>query len=152
MFHFCQHIVRSKFYVEVSKLWLGLNMLTSRMFCMFFLFYNFWRRLFFLLFDIKLCHVLCKKSYRKGVSFFSFHPLIFTLMFKILLLPITSFRFLFLLYAIIGLSWNAFFSLELIHNKCQCSSVIFLIFGRVLLNCSTSGVLSLVAIFFFFFN
>ena len=132
MFQFCQH--KSKFNFEVSKLWLGFYMLTGGIICMFFVFYNFWRRLFFPLFDNKDYYVLCNMGYRKGAFFL----LSFSLMLKILLLPIISLRFLFLLYAIIGFSWNVFFSLGLICNKCQCSSMIFLMFGKVLLNFSTS--------------
>ena len=50
-------------------------------------------------------------------------------------------RFVFLLYAIIGLSVNTSFSLGLICNKCQCLSMIFLNFSKVLLNFSASGIL-----------
>ena len=109
-------------------------MLTGGIFLcfLFFLFYNFWRRLFFPLVDNKDYHVLC------NMGFFSASFFLITLLFKILLLPIISLRFLFLLYAIIGFSWNVFFSLGLICNKCQCSSMIFLMFGKVLLNFSTS--------------
>ena len=56
----------------------------------------------------------------------SFMLSLFLLPRSLKLLPIISFRFLFLFYAIIGLSWNAIFSLGLICNKCQCSSIIFL--------------------------
>ena len=96
----------------------------------------FLKMFFFLLFDSKDYRVLCNMGYRKGASFLLFFRI--TLFFKILLLPIISLRFLFLLYAIIGFSWNVFFSLGLICNKCQCSSMIFLMFGKVLLNFSTS--------------
>ena len=65
------------------------------------------------------------------------------------MLPIISLRFLFFLYPIIGLSWNIFFSLGFIYNKCQCLSMISLMFGRVLLNFSTSGILGLFAVFGF---
>ena len=150
MFHFFQPIVLSKFYIEVvSVLRLGFYMLTGRIFCVFFLFHNFWRCLFFV--DNKDYHVLCNMGYRKGASFllsFSLLPCCL----KILLLPIISLRFLFLLYAIIGFPWNAFFSLGLIYNKCQFSSMIFLMFGKVLLNFSTSKILGLFAIFCFEFN
>ena len=108
---------------------------------MFFLFYYFWRCLLFLLVDSKDYHVL----YHMG--FF-----LITLLFKILLFPIISLRFLFLLCAIIGLSGNVFFSLGLICNEYQCLSMISLMFGRVLLNFSTSGILRLFAIFGFEIN
>ena len=72
---------------------------------------------------------------------------VITLLFKILLLTKIYFRFLFLLCTIIGLSWNGFVSLGLIGNKCLCSSMIFLMFGRVLLNFNTSRILGLFANF-----
>ena len=112
---------------------------------MFFLFYDFWRCLFFLLFDSKDYRVLCNMGYRKGASFLLFFRI--TLFFKILLLPIISLRFLFFLCAIIGLSWKVFLRVGLICNKCQRLSMVSLMFGRVLLNFSSSGIL----VFFFFF-
>ena len=117
---------------------------------MFFLFYNFWRRLFFLLVDSKDYHVLCNAGYRKSV-FFCFLFLI-ALLFKIIFLAIISLRLLFLLYAIIGLSCNAFFSLGLICNKYQCSSMYSLMFGRFLLSFGTSGILGLFGVFCFEVN
>ena len=92
----------SKFYFEISKLWLGFYMLTGGKFCMFFLFYNFWRRLFFPLVENKHYHILCNMGYFSAFFF------LITLLFEILLLSIISLRFLYLLYAIIGFSWNAF--------------------------------------------
>ena len=125
-----------------SKLRLGFYMSTCGIFCMFFLFCNFWRCFFFLSVD----SVLCNMSYRKGYPFlFSF----FITLFKILFLCIISLRFLFFLHAVVGLRRNAFFSVGLIWNKCHCLSMIFLMFGRVLLNFSTSGILNLFAIFGF---
>ena len=110
-------------------------MLTGEIFCMFCPFYSFWIRLFFSLVDNKDYHVLCNMDYRKGASFLlSFSLLLVVLN---LILPIISLRFLFVLYAIIGFLWNRFFSLGLICNKCQCSSMTFLMFGKILLNFST---------------
>ena len=72
---------------------------------------------------------------------------VITLLFKILLLTKIYFRFVFLLCTIIGFSWNGFVSLRLTGNKCICSSMIFLMFGRVLLNFNTSRTLGLFANF-----
>ena len=119
-------------------------MFTGGIFCMFFLFYDFWRCFFFLLFDSKDYRVLCNMGYRKGASFLLFFRI--SLFFKILLPPIISLRFLFFLCAIIGLSWKVFLRVGLICNKCQCLSMVSLMFGRVLLNFSSNGIL-----FFFFF-
>ena len=99
----------------------------------------FLKMFFFLLFDSKDYRVLCNMGFRKGASFLLFFRI--TLFFKILLLPIISLRFLFFLYAIIGLSWKVFFRVGLICNKCQCFSMVSLMFGRVLLNFSSSGIL-----------
>ena len=100
---------------------------------MFFLFCNFWRCLFFLLVDSDDYRVLCNTGYRKCASYLiSF----FVLLLKILSLS-RILRFPFLLYAIIGLSCNAFFNLGLlICSKCQCLSMLFLMFGRGLLKLS----------------
>ena len=107
--------------------------------------------MFFLLVDSKDYRAMRVIGCRKGASFLlSFFRI--TLLFKILLLAIVSLRFLFLLYAIIGLSGNAFLRLGLIYEKCQCLSMIFLMFGRVLLNFSNSEILSLFAIFEFEVN
>ena len=75
-----------------------------------------------------------------------------TLLFKIVLLPYICLRFLFLLYAMTDLSWKVVFSLGLICNKCHCLSVISLMFGRVQLNFSTSGILCMFVIFNFVKN
>ena len=104
----------------------------------------FLKMFFFLLFDSKDYRVLCNMGYRKGASFLLFFRI--SLFFKILLPPIISLRFLFFLCAIIGLSWKVFLRVGLICNKCQCLSMVSLMFGRVLLNFSSNGIL-----FFFFF-
>ena len=108
--------------------------------------------------DVCFFHLLTKKIITSCVTWatenvllFCFFPFI-TLLLKILLLPIISLRFLFLLYAIIGFPWKAFFSLGLICNKCECSSMTFFLFGKVLFNVSTSGILGLFAIFCFEVN
>ena len=59
---------------------------------------------------------LVEHGLQKSYLFSAFFRI--TLLFKILLLLIISLRFLFLLYAVIGLSLNAFFNLVLICNKC----------------------------------
>ena len=130
---------------EVSIIWFGFYLLTEGIFCMFFLLYNFWRCLLFVLVDSNdyQWHGLQKRG------FFSPFFFLITLSFKILLLPSISLGFLFLVYAIIGLPWNAFFSLGLICNKCQCPSMIFSMFGKVLLNFTTNGILGLFSIFVF---
>ena len=104
----------------------------------------FLKMFFFLLFDSKDYRVLCNMGYRKGASFLLFFRI--SLFFKILLPPIISLRFLFFLCAIIGLSWKVFLRVGLICNKCQRLSMVSLMFGRVLLNFSSNGIL-----FFFFF-
>ena len=43
LFHHCQNIVYSKFYIGVSKFCLGFYMLTGAKSCMFLLFYNFFK-------------------------------------------------------------------------------------------------------------
>ena len=97
--------------------------------------------------DVCFFHLLTTKIITSCVTwatkrcFFSAFFFLITLVFKILLLPIIFLRFLFFFYAIIGFSWNLFFSLGLICNKFQCSSVIFLMFGKVLFNFSTSRIL-----------
>ena len=110
-------------------------MLTCGIFCMFFLFYNFWKLLFFLHVDSKDYCVLWNTGYRKRASFL--------LSFFVLLCCLKSYWFIFILYVIIGLSWNLFFSLALICNKRQRLSMISLMFDRVLLNFSASGILGL---------
>ena len=105
----------------------------------------FLKMFFFLLFDSKDYRVLCNMGYRKGASFLLFFRI--SLFFKILLPPIISLRFLFFLCAIIGLSWKVFLRVGLICNKCQRLSMVSLMFGRVLLNFSSSGIL----VFFGFF-
>ena len=126
---------------EVSKIWFGFYICFS---C----FIIFEDVCFLYLFTVKIITSFVTRATEKGIFFllsFSF----ITLSFKTLLLPIISLIFLFLVYAVIGLPWNAFFSLGLICNKCQCSSMIFLMFGRVLLNFSTNGILGLFCIFVF---
>ena len=123
-------------------------MLTGEIFCTFFLFYNFWRCLFSQFSDSKDYHVL--RLAKKVFLFFFLFSHYFLL--KILFLASFSLTFLFLLYAIIGLSWNTFFSLGLICNKCQYLSITFSMFGKVLLNFSTSAILGLFAIFGFEVN
>ena len=131
----------SKFYIEVNY-GLAFTCQLVEYFVCFSCFVTFEGVFFFLSVD----SVLCNMSYRKGYPFlFSF----FITLFKILFLCIISLRFLFFLYAVIGLRRNAFFSVGLICNKCHCLSMIFLMFGRVLLNFSTSGILNLFAIFGF---
>ena len=115
------------------------------MFCLFSCFI-FWRCLFFLLVDSKNYCLLCNINDAEKVV------TRITLLFKILLLPILSLRFLFLLYAIIGISWSVFFILGLICNKCQFLSMIYLMLGRALLNFSTSGIIVLFGILGFEIN
>ena len=103
-----------------SKLCLGFYMLTGEMLCMFFLFYIFWRCLFFLLVDKKDNLVLCNVGFRKDFSFVFF----FVFVIKNFIACYYFFDF-FEIYAIIGLSWNTFFSLGLIWNKYQYLSVFF---------------------------
>ena len=103
-------------FIEVSKLWLGFYMLTGGIFCMFFLFITFEDVYFFYLLTAKItasCVTWLQKRCFLSTFFFRI-----TLLFKILLLPIISLGFPFLLYAIIGLSSNAVLSLGLICNKC----------------------------------
>ena len=121
-------------------------MLTGHIFWIFFLFNNFWTRLFFPLVDNKDYYVLCKMGYRKGASF----------LLSFSLLPCCLKSYCFQLFL-----WDSHFScmlllvfleirlisLGLICKIYQCSSMIFLTFGKVLLNFSTSGVLGLFAIF-----
>ena len=109
---------------------------------------------FFYLLTAKIIASCVTCATEKVLLFYSFFFRI-TLLFKILLLPIISLRFLLLLYASSGFSQNAFFSLGLICNKCQCLSNkprVLLNFCRVLLNFSTSGILGLFAVFGFEVN
>ena len=109
-----------------------------------FLFYKFWRCLFFLLADSKVMASYATWATKR--CFFSAFFFRITLFFKIILPLIISLRFLFLFFAIIGISWNHF------SLKYRCLSMISLMFGRVLLNFSTCGILCLFAIFGFEVN
>ena len=102
---------------------------------------------FFFLLNTNIIWSYVTRVTEKEFLFFFFFCI--TLLFRISLLPIISLRFLLLLYIIIGLSWNIFFNVGLRCNKCRCLSMIFLKFGKFLLNFSTSGILGLFAIFGF---
>ena len=71
--------------------------------------------------------------------FFSFFRI--TLLFFIVVCPIRSLRFLFLLYAMNGLSVKDVPSSWLIFNISQCLSIALLMLGRLLLNVVMNGIL-----------
>ena len=87
-------------------------------FCTFFLFYNFWRHFFFfLLVDSKDCYILRNMSCREDPLFLLSFLLMHCLKFYCFLLLRWNSSFC-CVYAVIPLSWNVFFSLGLICDKC----------------------------------
>ena len=105
---------------------------------------------FSLLVDIKDYRILCNVGYTKGASF-----LLSFLYYFVIQNLIASYYFFEISIPLVCYYWSLLkcnFSLGLICNKYQCLSKIFLMFGRVLLNLSTSGILSLFAFFGFEVN
>ena len=78
---------------------------------------------------------------REAITFFIMLLCFFTLLCSILLLPISSFKFLLRQKAVTGSFWKIFLNALLIDKRFQCLRTTLLIFGRDGLYVNTSGII-----------